>query len=367
MNSKQRVSNAIAHRQTDRVAIDYSAREEMTVQLRRHFGCQDYDSLLGCLGVDLRGIGPGFRLPTEPLAYADPSISRLGDDIYCDIWGVGFQLSHTSHGAYMDLARSPLAGAESLEQLASHPWPSPDWWDYEPIPVQLARHEGYWAAGHSRGIFEISWFLRGFEGFMLDLALRPDWAVAVMDRVQEYLFERTRRILAAGNTQPGAAVPHGRIDMMEYNDHVGSQRGLLLSPAMWREHLKPRMAQFVGLCRRFGAKVRYHSCGGIRPIIPDLIEIGVDVLNPIQTQAEGMDPRQIKAEFGPHITLNGGIDTQDLLPFATRDEVYSTVSRLLDDLGREGGYILAPSHVFQGDVPVENVLAVYEAALGRKL
>lgn len=193
---------------------------------------------------------------------------------------------------------------------------------------------------------------------MLDLALRPDWARAIMDRVQAYLFERTRRILVAGG---------GRIDMVEYNDDVGSQRGLLLSPSMWRERLKPRMRQFVQLCRSFGAKVRYHSCGGIRPIIPDLIEIGVDVLNPIQTQATDMDPRGLKAEFGSRITLNGGIDTQNLLPYATRRQVYDAVSSLLDDLGRDGGYILAPSHVFQGDVPVENVLAVYAAALGKKL
>ena len=131
--------------------------------------------------------------------------------------------------------------------------------------------------------------MRGFDGFLLDLAAEPERAAAVMDRIQAYLFERTRAILEAGR---------GAIDMVEYNDDVGGQNGLIISPAMWREHLKPRMAAFVDLCRPYGAKVRYHSCGGIRAIIGDLIEIGIDVLNPVQTLAEGMEPGALKRDFG---------------------------------------------------------------------
>lgn len=117
----------------------------------------------------------------------------------------------------------------------------------------------------------------------------------------------------------------------------------------------------------FDVVARYHSCGGIRPIIGDLIEIGVDILNPIQTAAAGMVPEEIKREFGDRITLNGGIDTQELLPTASPEVVHAETQRLIDELGSDGGFILAPSHVFQPDVPIDNVLAVYQAALGRDL
>ncbi len=200
--------------------------------------------------------------------------------------------------------------------------------------------------------------MRGFDEFLLDLAIAPERAAAVMDRVQAYLMERTRRILEAGR---------GLIDMIEYNDDVGGQNGLLISPAAWRQHLKPRMAEFIRLCKPYGVAVRYHSCGGIRPIIPDLIEIGVDVLNPVQTTARGMDAEGLKRDFGDRLSFNGGIDTQGLLPHATADEVRRETRRLIDTLGRDGGLILAPSHVYQADVPVENVVAVYEVALGRRL
>jgi uroporphyrinogen decarboxylase len=127
------------------------------------------------------------------------------------------------------------------------------------------------------------------------------------------------------------------------------------------------MAEFIRLCRPYGVAVRYHSCGGIRPIIADLIEIGVDVLNPVQTAARGMEPEGLKRDFGDRLSFNGGIDTQGLLPHATAGQVRAETRRLIDTLGRGGGLILAPSHVYQADVPVENVVAVYETALGRAL
>jgi uroporphyrinogen decarboxylase len=308
--------------------------------------------------MDLRGVGPRFIGHQEKLSYADPSVEVTPEGVYLDIWGVGFVPNQTTIGFYMDLASSPLTEAASVDDLEAHPWPTAELWDYGHIGEQAQLASDYWIGAHSRGIFEISWFLRGFDNFLTDLVMNPELAAGVMDRVQGYLFERTRRVLEAGG---------GRIDMVEYNDDVGWQQGMLLDPALWREHLKPRMAAFAAMCKEAGATVRYHSCGGVRDIIPDLIEIGVDVLNPIQTLAEGMDPVAIKEEHGGAITLNGGIDTQDLLPRASADEVRGHVSRLIETLNADGGFILAPSHVFQSDVPLENIAAIYEAGLGRKL
>lgn len=358
MTSRERVAKALAHEPADRVPIDYAARDEVSTALCAYLGMAPGESLGDRLGVDLRGVGPAFKGVTAPLCYADPTVEVTDKGVYRDLWGVGFTPNQTDVGFYMDLVYSPLKGLDDVRALDDYPWPTAGLWDYSAIGAQARAQAGYWVGAHSRGIFEISWFLRGFDEFLMDLAVAPDRAAAVMDRVQDYLIARTQRLLEAGE---------GRIDMVEYNDDVGAQGGLLISPAMWREHLKPRMADFVRLCKRCGAAVRYHSCGGIRPIIPDLIEIGVDVLNPIQSLAQGMEPEALKRDFGACLTLNGGIDTQQFLPHATASEVRAGVRRLLDVLGRDGGYILAPSHVFQRDVPLRNIVAVYETALGRDL
>ena len=358
MTSRDRVRLAVSHQQPDRVPIELSARQEVLQKLAAYLNLNEAETPNDRIGVDLHRIGPCFSLPAHPQQYADPTISITQDNLYLDIWGVGFKPNQTDLGFYMDHAYSPLRPLTAVGQLDEHPWPSPDWWDYTPIPHQLNASKDFWTRGHSRGIFEISWFLRGFDSFLTDLACDPDFAVALMDRIQAYLFERARRILEAGQ---------GRLDMMEYNDDVGSQDGLLISPAMWREHLKPRMAEFCKMCRQYNAKVKYHSCGGIRDIIPDLIEIGVDVLNPVQALAAGMEPEGLKRDFGHAITFNGGIDTQDLLPHGTPQQVRDATKRLIEVVGKDGGLILAPSHVFQDDVPVENIIAVYETALGHEL
>ncbi len=354
MTSKERVRKAIAHEMPDRVPLDYTAREEITRALEDRLSLKPGESLLNRFGVDLRGARPTFRNERGLLHYADPSIEVTAEGLHIDIWGVGFRPNRTDVGFYMDLARHPLQRIERLGEIEAYAWPSPDLWDYSGVAGLARASADYFVGGHSRGIFEISWFLRGFNEFLTDLVLEPARAEAVMDHVQHYLMERTRRVLEAGE---------GLIDLMEYNDDVGGQQGLLISPELWRRHLKPRMAAFTALCRQHGAAVKYHSCGGVRPIIPDLIEIGVDVLNPIQTLAEGMEPEALKREFGAHITLHGGIDTQQLLPHAAPQTVRDHVRRMIACLGENGGYILGPSHVFQADVPIDNVLAIYEAAL----
>ncbi len=356
MTSKERVRLALAHKTPDRVPVDYCAREEVTDRLRARFGLKAEDRVEDYLSVDLRWVGPRIKREADPLCYADPTLSVTPDGLYRDIWGVGFRANHTAAGFYMDLADSPLHTLGSDSAIEDYPWPTADLWNYADIADQARACADHWVWAHSRGIFEISWFLRGFDEFLRDLVIAPERATTVMDRVQAYLMERTRRILDAGR---------GLIDMIEYNDDVGGQNGLLISPDTWRLHLKPRMAAFIRLCKSYGVAVRYHSCGGIRPIIPDLIEIGVDVLNPVQTMARGMEAEGLKRDFGDRLTFNGGIDTQGLLPYATADEVRSETRRLIDTLGHGGGLILAPSHVYQADVPVGNVVAVYETALGR--
>lgn len=354
MTSKERVRRAIEHRETDRVALEYRARDEVSRGLRARFGLDSEEALLRRFGVDLRRINPRFSGPTAGPGYADPTVRVDEKGIHYDIWGVGFKASQTPTGAYMDLAYSPLRNLSSMDELDAYPWPTADLWDYANIPVDAERFGEYWVWGHSRGILENSWFLRGFDEFMMDLVAEPERACRVLDHVLEYLMTRTKRILEAG---------HGLVDMIEYNDDVGGQTGLLISPEMWRAFIKPRMAAFIGLAKSYDVKIQYHSCGGVRPIIADLIEIGVDVLNPVQTLAEGMAAEGLKCDFGDFIAFNGGIDTQRLLPYASPKEVASATRRLIDTLGDHGGLILAPAHRYQADVPLDNVVAIYETAL----
>lgn len=358
MTSKERVRKAIAHQETDRVPLDYYAREEISQRLAERIGLARGESLLQRLGADVVRVFPVFWSPVTDLAYADPTIEVTAEGIYRDIWGVGFRANQTEQGFYMDLAESPLRGLESRAELDEYLWPSADLWDYSGVAKAARAQDKLWVYTRTRGIFEISWFLRGFDEFLVDLMMAPERANALMDRVQHYLMEWTRHILEAGQ---------GAFDMVEYNDDVGGQDGLLLSPRMWREFIKPRMAAFIRMCKQYDVKIKYHSCGGIRPIIPDLIEIGVDVLNPVQTLAAGMEPEALKRDFGDHLTFNGGVDTQQLLPYATKEAVAAHTQWLIDTLGKDGGFILGPAHVFQADVPIENVLAVYETALGREL
>jgi uroporphyrinogen decarboxylase len=358
VNSKERVRCAINHCQPDRVPIDFHARGEITSALMAHLGVAGEERLREVLGVDVRSVGPTFMPRTaSALRYADPT-TRVADGIYYDIWGVGFRPNQTSVGFYMDLASSPLRGDISLAELDDYPWPTADLWDYRHIAQSARSYGQYWVWSHSRGVFEISWFLRGFDRFMLDLVDRPGFAGALMDHVQFYLMNRTHSILDSCD---------GQIDMIEYNDDVGGQNGLLISPSMWRAFLKPRMAAIIQMCKSYGVRVRYHSCGGIRPIIPDLIEVGVDVLNPVQTHAAGMEPMALKRDFGAHLTFDGGVDTQRLLPMSSAAQVSGAVRCLIDTLGRDGGYILAPSHALQADVPLGNVVAMYETALRQAL
>lgn len=358
MNHKERVLAAVSHRTPDRVPIDYSAHPKLHEAVLHHLGLPPEADLAALLGVDLRGVGPGICRQASPLCYADPTREVTDDGLLVDLWGVGFRVTSTPTGEYVDLAHSPLTGLSDEAELDAHGFMEPGDWDYSGITDAGRAQSEFCVWAHSRGTFEISWFLRGLDGFLTDLALEPGRACGLMDRVQERLRERLTRVLDAGGDT---------IDMVEYNDDVGGQSGLVMSPAMWRQYLRPRIARVFELIHSRGKIVRYHSCGSIRPIIPDLVDIGLQVLNPIQPLAAAMDPIELKREFGQELTLHGGIDVQQLLPNGSASEVRERVARLRDVLAEGGGWIACSSHAMQPDTPPENVVALYETLLERPL
>ncbi len=360
MTSKERVLTAVAHRQPDRVPVDYGAHGEVDRRLREYLGLSPTDDLYSLLELDLRGVGPGIKpeATASPICYADPTKKVTDDGLYIDLWGVGFRRATTPTGDYIDIAYHPLAGLQSEDELEAWEYMDPDDWDYSIVRPGAEACSQYCVWAHCRGAFEISWFMRGLDGFMTDLALEPSKALGLYDRVQERLKERLRRILVAGGDA---------IDMAEYNDDMGTQRGLMMSPDMWRRYMKPRVAEMFALIKSFGKVVRYHSCGGVRAILPDLIEIGLEVLTPFQPLADGMEPLALKRDFGRDLTFLGGIDMQEMLPNAKPQEVRDEVQRLLDVLNVDGGWIACSSHNLQPDTPPENIVAMYEVLLGHPL
>ena len=190
----------------------------------------------------------------------------------------------------------------------------------------------------------------------LDMATRPEWAHFLSRKFTDFYKEDYTR---------AAEATDGRIDLYLLISDLGSQHGPLISVDMFREFVAPYLREMVDCIHNLGGKVLYHSCGMIRPLIPELIESGIDVLDPIQPVGPGMSPDQLKAEFGDRLCFHGGIDMQHLLRRGSAEEVRKEVRRYCDVLGRGGGYILGPAHLFQPDVPPENILAVYQC-LGRR-
>jgi uroporphyrinogen decarboxylase len=206
-------------------------------------------------------------------------------------------------------------------------------------------------------VFEMYWRLRGLENAIMDIAADPELTVEMFGRCAHFALELSRRACAE--------MP---LDWLWSGDDVAGQQSLVMSPEAWRRQIKPLMAEIFAIGKGHGMWVAHHCCGALRPIIPDLVEIGLDVLNPIQAGCPGMEALELKKEFGDTLAFMGGVDTQGLLPFASAAEVRRSTERLLEGMTASvngagpGGYILAGSHTIPPETPDQNIFALYEAA-----
>ena len=352
MTSLQRVQCAINHEQPDRVPVDLRFSDETWVMLKEYLSLGD-DALWEWIGQDVVTVRPVFTRAVTTVRYADPTVIIDENGYYLDIYRVPFRKVKTTYQEYLEMVSlPPLADYETAQNLDSFPWPTTEGWDYSGIPalIDCVRGKAVWA--RSRGCFQVAQMMRGMDTFLVDLATEPAFACAILEHISHFVEQDAKLTLESSN---------GKYTFIEYNDDVATQRGMLISPEMWRKYLKPIMKRFCDMVHSFGANVKYHSCGSIYDIIPDLIEIGVDILNPIQPLAANMDPFRIKKEFGNDICLHGGVDIQRLLPEATVNQVRGHVRKMIDLLGCGGGYILAGSHTIQSDAKAENIVAVIQA------
>ena len=348
LSSRERVRLALAHQATDRIpiamvcsGINEPASSAFERLVRSMCGC-DLATYFGSI-LDIKGVGP---------RYIGPRLDPGGD-----IWGVRREPVQFGVGAYHEIAHYPLASAKSLDDVARCPWPSPEMFDYAVLPERIAAAqsgEEHCIMVSNGNVFETSWYMRGFEQMFMDMALNPELAHAIMGRVTDFYVEYFRRILSAAK---------GEVDLVFTADDIGGQNGLLMSLDMWERFIKPHHVRLNAVIHEHGARVIYHSDGAVMDAIPGLIDMGIDVLQALQFDAAGMDPAVMKASYGHRLCFEGGVSVQKTLPFGTPDQVREETARLISTLGRNGGYILGPSHAIQAGTPPENVFAMFETAL----
>jgi len=266
-----------------------------------------------------------------------------------DFWGIRWEKS----GAFNQPTEFPLAAASERTMLGYRfPIEKVDFLLGRMKPLIKRGEEYFLGCDVSPCAFEMYWRLRGLEETLIDIAARPQLARTMMERCAGFALLLAER---ACREMP--------LDWLWAGDDVAGQNGMILSPEAWRELIKPLLADIFAVGKRAGLWVAYHCCGALRPIIPDLIEIGLDVLNPIQAGCLGMEPGELKREFGRQLSFMGGVDTQELLPFGSEAQVRTEITKLIRTMTEDGGgYILAASHTIPPETPERNIFAMYEVA-----
>lgn len=351
MNSRERVLTAFAHQEGDCTPCDYTATPEIHQALLKHFGLSDENALRDRLGTDIRYVNP---------PYIGPPLPTFDDGSTMDIWGIVRKPMPNEYGEYAEPRNLPYAKWTTVDQAKQFQWPSADLFDYEAITPLCNKHPNHAVATGRFGIQDFIngvAFGRGVEQVLLDIAVEDPVYLYIVEQRHHFYMEHIERILKAAK---------GRIDFVLCGDDFGSQRGPLISPTTLNRLFAPKKKEFFDMVHSYGAKVSHHCCGSSRQLIPHFIDMGMDALQTIQPQAQGMNPYSLKDEFGDKIVLHGAVDVQGWLQRVTPEDVRREVHQLMDRVGRGGGFILAPCHNIQPDTPIENALAIYEAVAERR-
>ena len=391
---RRRVLETLNHKEPDRVPIDLGGMLSTGIhaiayaKLKEHLGLRGgairvldtfqflaipEEPVLKFVWADVR---PLIREPkewrkwcladgTECLVPYDfrPKLQADGSYVYTDSRGVTLRMP--PKGYYFDMIRHPLSGAEDVGDLKKYDWDAlvireelPHWESLREMGERARKlYAKEYAVMFNFGgnVFEGAWALRGFSKFLADLIRRPHMAEFIMDKLVE-VYEENFRIYMR--------YLKGYFDIVQVGDDLGHQEGPIIPPKIYRKLVKPRHEELYSFIKKEsgGAYLFMHSCGSIYTFIPDLIEIGVDIINPVQVSARDMDTKRLKEEFGDEIVFwGGGCDTQRILPLGTPDEVRDEVRRRISDLAPGGGFVFAQVHNIQPEVPPVNIVAMYEA------
>lgn len=369
MTSRERIVAALSHRQPDRVPLDLGGTRNSSIvlegyeRLAAHFGVTappvlldrmmrvaDIDEgVLAPLGIDTRGVYPGAA--TRGVA------ADLGPHRYRDMWGIERVQPEGSY--YYDLAGSPLGGEISAGDILNYPWPDPD----DPGFTAGLADRVRWIRENTEAaavlalpaaFVHTSQYLRGFEDWFVDFAADPKRLELLFDAILDINMAIARRQLQAVGRE---------VDVVLTADDLGLQKSLLVSRRHYLKYIKPRQQRYFRQIKDLTpAKVVFHSCGSVASIIDDLIEMGVDGLNPVQPRAAGMAPAELKRKYRGRMAFWGGTDAQDIVPHGSVADVKRMVEDLVEAMGEGGGFVFSNCHNIQPDVPLENVLAMFEHA-----
>ena len=343
MNSRQRVLAALRRQRPDRLPVDFWAEPATLNRLYAHVGHGDFARLFRDLQVDIWHL----EMPTPP-------DHELRPGVWQNYWGERFLYRETPWGPMREDMAGALSEARCRADLEAFPWPTPAACDYSGLAAQCERFADCALLYGFADVWQRPGLVRGWENWFLDHRERPDWVHWLCRRfVDFYKEDYTRAAEATG----------GRIDLYLVLSDLGHQTGPLISLSMFREFVAPYLRELFDCIHGLGGHVLYHSCGQIAVFIPDLIALGADVIDPLQPVSPELQPEALQAAYGGQVCFHGGLDMQRLLPQGTVAEVQAQVRRYGRVLGQGGGYVLAPAHLFQPEVPPETILAFYDVAL----
>lgn len=347
MTPRDRVLAAMKRQVPDKVPREMAFTPPVLEEFHRRTGAREPADYFD---FEVRHVGIA---PTKKRSDFSSYLGPLPPRAWVNEWGIGHVPGSVYH--FEDYIH-PLRDISSPRELEDYPFPDVTAeYRYEGLAERVAdwHRRGYAVAGgiphYSGTLFECAWILRGMENLLADFLLHPELASVLLDWLTASGIESATRLARAG------------IDILTTGDDVGTQRGMMMSPALWRKWLKPRLAEIIAAAKAVNPDllVFYHSDGNIEPLIPELIEIGVGILNPVQPEC--MDPARLKREYGNYLAFWGTIGTQTTMPLGTPEEVKAVVRERIETVGQGGGLLLAPTHVLEPDVPWENIVAFIEA------
>jgi uroporphyrinogen decarboxylase len=348
MTSRERVLTALQHKEPDKIPlyINYGINEYARRQLSEYLGMSMAElnkwifSKSDIVSLSPRYTGPSYRgRPGQP-----------------DVWGVTRKPVNNGFDVYQEIFNPPLKGLGESVQLEDHEFPSPDWYNYASLNETIEKIDPHGDAALallSGNIFENSWYMVGFEEFLTLMITEPEIIYQLLERTTDFFCAYAERCLETVK---------GRIDIAVTAGDIGQQDGLLISMPLWKDLVKPHYVRLNKILHSFGVKIWYHTDGAVMDALDSLIDIGIDILNPLQFDAKGMNPDILKEKYGDKLCFHGGVSVQSTLPFGTSNEVREEVRQRIKVLGKGGGYILGPSHAIQGGTPPENIMAFLEEA-----
>jgi uroporphyrinogen decarboxylase len=347
MNHRERFLTALNHRTTDRPPMDLIAEPRFVEQIACHLGASTEEDVLVGLDVDFRHV---YQNSFRPAPVKD------AEGRFVDIWGVRRRPVANQYGSYDEVEERPFAQLRTIKEVESYPWPSPDVFDFSSLKQDCRRHHDRYAIVFGDpGIMDVIngvSYARGMEQLLVDIATEDPVGLALMERYHAFFLEVAERALVAAD---------GLIDVLWVGDDYGTQTGPLMRLETWRRLFKPKMQSMIDLGHRYGAKVMLHSCGSNRGLIPEWIDMGLDIYQTVQVEAARMNPADLFREFGHRITFHGMIGMQSVLAHGAPKDVADYVRKIVN-LSGGSGYIVAPTHFLDFGVLPPNICAMYETA-----